>query len=186
MFDYENKIVTYIQGLLNPSFFNSAEITLQENKGTYNSIRVELKANPYRNGFDTSFLLARLKTTGTTQYISFSSKIAKELYMFEDKFTSIKSEPDFLRLDINEFLNYDDAEKLSNCFTKGFLSIFNFPSFGCCSRYKECQHLQQCIHPDLLYSTSCMLRKNIEETKEFMELVMPWINMRKDHLRVIV
>lgn len=170
-FQEENKIVTFIKEMLNPSFFNSAEITLQENKGTYNSIRIELKNNPYRNGFDTSFLLARIKTTGKTQYISFSSKIAKELYMFEDKFTSTKSEPDFLRLDIDEFLNYDDVEKLSKCFTKGFLTVFNFPSFGCCSRYQECSQLQQCIHPDLLYSTACMLRKNIEETKEFFELV---------------
>ena len=33
--------------------------------------------------------------------------------------------------------------------------------FGCCSRYLQCSSLKKCIHPNQLFATACMYRKNL-------------------------
>ena len=41
------------------------------------------------------------------------------------------------------------------------------PSFGCCSKYQDCANKEKCIHENLLYSTSCQYRKNLENNNNF-------------------
>ena len=50
-------------------------------------------------------------------------------------------------------------------FVKGYQS--SEPSFGCCHRYKECSSAKKCLHPNLLYSTSCVYRHNLENNRIF-------------------
>lgn len=43
----------------------------------------------------------------------------------------------------------------------------NTTPFGCCSRYKECSDVKQCIHPDKERAEYCQYRKNLESGKIF-------------------
>lgn len=39
--------------------------------------------------------------------------------------------------------------------------------FGCCGFYLECSNAKHCIHENMLYSTACAYRKNLEQNKIF-------------------
>lgn len=43
----------------------------------------------------------------------------------------------------------------------------NQPQFGCCHRYDECSNVRKCIHPNMLYSTACSYRANLESGRVF-------------------
>lgn len=40
-------------------------------------------------------------------------------------------------------------------------------SFGCCDRYVECSDKGECVHGNLLYSTACAYRRNLEAGRIF-------------------
>lgn len=40
-------------------------------------------------------------------------------------------------------------------------------SFGCCSRHVDCSDAKQCVHPNQLYSHSCMYRRSLDDGKIF-------------------
>lgn len=40
-------------------------------------------------------------------------------------------------------------------------------SFACCARYEKCSEARKCLHPNLLFSTACAYRKNIENGNIF-------------------
>jgi len=48
--------------------------------------------------------------------------------------------------------------------TQSFASSYRSkePAFGCCHRYTECSDAKKCLHPNLMYSTACNYRKNLE------------------------
>lgn len=41
------------------------------------------------------------------------------------------------------------------------------PEFGCCDRYKECSAAGKCIHPNVMFSTACQYKRNLEAGKRF-------------------
>lgn len=163
MNEIENQVLTYLINLLNPQLLKTASLEIQENKGLYNSVLIKVENNPYRNGVANKFLFARIRSSGKQPYISFNSRYTKLQAVFANDIYSIASEPTFIRIDLNAFLEYPDSATLSKVLNEIFLSSFSFPTFGCCSRYKECSNEHQCVHPDLLYATACMHRKIIEK-----------------------
>lgn len=167
MNETENKVITYLIDHLNPKFLQTASLALQKNKGLYNSILIKVESNPYRNGVANEFLFARIRSTGKQPYISFSSRYTQLLEMFKNNLCSIVSEPTFMRIDLKAFLEYPDSKMLSKVLNEVFLDSFSFPTFGCCSLYKECSKEKHCLHSDLLYATACMYRKNLEDGKVF-------------------
>lgn len=40
-------------------------------------------------------------------------------------------------------------------------------SFGCCSKYLQCSDVKHCVHENLLYSTGCGYRSNLENGRIF-------------------
>lgn len=167
MNETENMVVTYLTNLLNSPLLQTASLEVQKNKGLYDSIIIKVENNPYRNGVANQFLLARIRLTGKQPYISFSMRHTQLLELFKNNLCSIASEPTFMRIGLNAFLEYPDTEALEKVLNKVFLDSFNFPTFGCCSRYEKCSREKHCIHPDLLYATACMYRKNLEKGKIF-------------------
>lgn len=163
----DETVITYINDLLNPDLLQTASLVLQKNSGVYNSIQIKVENNPYRSGVSNEFLFARVRTTGKQPYISFNTRHFNSLKMFENNLCSISSEPTFFRIDLQSFLNYPNSKQLSDSLGKVFFDSFNFPTFGCCSQYEKCSREKHCIHPDLLYATACMYRKNLEAGKIF-------------------
>lgn len=45
----------------------------------------------------------------------------------------------------------------------------NKSAFACCSRYEKCSNEGKCIHPNLLYSTACAYRSNLERGNAFLK-----------------
>ena len=70
-----------------------------------------------------------------------------------------------MRVSLDDFI--DNLNKLNELLNKIFISSVSFETFGCCSRYKKCSEKQKCIHDDLLYSSACMYRKNLENGRIF-------------------
>lgn len=163
----EKDVLDYLTKLLNPQLLQTASLNWQNNLSVYDSIVIEVENNPYRNGVSNKFLFCRIRLTGKQPYISFSMRHTPLLELFKNSLCSIASEPTFMRIDLNAFLEYPDSETLAKVLDKVFLDSFNFPTFGCCSQYEKCSREKHCTHPDLLYATACMYRKNLEAGKIF-------------------
>lgn len=165
--EFEQQIADKINALILPENLDHARILLQENAGSLDSIIIRLENNPWRNGvIKGDIILARIKTSGDTQYLNFKNKF---LYLFDGM--DIKSLPvpdaeaqyDWARVELNSFM------KLLNAPTEDFIKAINtiylgsivFPEFGCCSKFKECSEKRECVHIDRLYSTACQYRKII-------------------------
>lgn len=41
------------------------------------------------------------------------------------------------------------------------------PEFGCCEKYKECSDAGKCIHKNVMFSTACQYKRNLEAGKRF-------------------
>ena len=41
--------------------------------------------------------------------------------------------------------------------------------FACCARYKQCSEKGHCVHPNMLFSTACAYRKNLDKGNNFLK-----------------
>ena len=165
----EVEILNKIEQLINPLFLESSNLELSDNSSsknssTYKSINI-IKYDSNNASVDKKYLLARIKTTGKVNYISFNSKYE---YLFNHYNINYETSKDgFIRVSLSILDDYA-SESLSNIFDTIFLDSFNYPSFGCCSRYVECSDNKRCVHTDILYASSaCMYKKNLDNGKIF-------------------
>lgn len=165
----DDEILNCFVSLIKPEYLTDCKIKLQINSAaSYNSIIAVPQNTVYRQNNAESIVLARVKTAGKSPYISFAH-INSKLFDSENiPYLKVKSD-DYLRIDISLFVSLceDKKEILSNIITTILAKSFNFPGFGCCSRYKECSQAGKCIHPDILYATACMYKKNLDNGKIF-------------------
>lgn len=162
----EKQVLEKIKDLIDDKFLETSEIIVKENKGSYNSLVVLPQDTAYRSGTANEKLLARIKTSGNIQFIALPNSVREVLDRYDVPYLTIKSD-DFLRISIEDFLLEGDIgiEKAINAL---FLNILNFPSFGCCSRYKECSVKGSCVHPDILYaSAACQYKKHLDVGEVF-------------------
>ena len=165
-----NSIIEYIKNSIYSSNKDFAQIELKiiENKSGYDSIVFSSEMTAFRPKVSNA-LFARIKTNGKKPYISFKKKY---LYWFSDNNIPtycVTSEKDFFRVLLSDFQFALDFEQkdFSELAYSIVLDAMNFQSFGCCDKYIQCSDALKCIHEDLLYSTSCMYRKNLENGKIF-------------------
>ena len=165
--EFEQQIADKINALILPENLDHARILLQENAGSLDSIIIRLENNPWRNGvIKGDIILARIKTSGDTQYLNFKNKF---LCLFDGM--DIKSLPvpdaeaqyDWARVELNSFMELLNAptEDLIKAINTIYLGSIVFPEFGCCSKFKECSEKRECVHIYRLYSTACQYRKII-------------------------
>lgn len=159
-------VMERIKELINPDFFKSSKIKLQENLGNYDSIIIQLEPNAYRSS-TTSALFARLKLVGKQKYISFSSNYADVFKKAEIPFFSIKSDPDFIRIAVGTLFDTNNEQTLSTVFNNIFLTSFSFQKFDCCAKFEQCSNDKKCLHDDIIYSSSCVYRKHLENGRIF-------------------
>lgn len=162
---FDKEILSKIKKVISKDYLETSDLVLQVNAGDspYNSINIKLQPTPYRSdytGDNKAILFCRIKSGGNVKYISFYDKYKKAFENLGLKCSSIKSDVGFVRVDLDDFI--DNLNKLDKLLNKIFISSVSFETFGCCSRYKKCSEERKCIHDDLLYSSACMYRKNLE------------------------
>ena len=161
------EIIKQIENVIDPTFLKLSSLQLQENSAAYNSIVIKSPTTLYRSGNNgnKSVLFCRIKTSGNVQYIAFSSKYQTYFENLGIEATTIKSEIDFIRINIDDFIQA--LPKIQTLLNKIFVDSFSFETFGCCSLYKKCSAEGKCLHQDILYATACMYRKNLERGNIF-------------------
>lgn len=163
----EMNVLNTIQSLILDDLKCNSTFKLKENIGPENSIVVKTSASAYRPESETLF--ARIKTSGTTRYISVSSRYLKEFQKVGVATTFIKSQKGYVRIalsDWDEFIQRspDNAKRILSIM---FTDMFRGEAFGCCSRYERCSDERKCVHDDLAYATACQYRSNLEAGKIF-------------------
>lgn len=165
--EFEQQVTNRINALILPKNLDHAEILLQENTGSLDSIVIRLENNPWRNGvIKGNIILARIKANGDTQYLNFKDKFLPLFNGMNIKLLPVpdaESQYDWARVDLHSFM------ELLNAPTEDFIKAVNtiylgsivFPEFGCCSKFKECTEKKECVHIDKLYSTACQYQKII-------------------------
>ncbi len=165
-----DNIVDYIQELIlnSDKDFKQIKLNIIENKSGYDSIVISSEMTTYRPKVSNA-LFARIKTSGKKPYISFRNKYINWFIENDINTYSIKSETDFFRVPLSDFMLAINFEKkdFSKLAVQICLEAMNFPQFGCCDKFVQCSDAKKCVHSDLLYSTACMYRKNLENNKIF-------------------
>ena len=82
---------------------------------------------------------------------------------------SSEQNEDMIRIDLSDFTALidnptDDFIKAVNLM---YLNGISFPEFGCCSKYKECEQAEKCLHIDPLYATACQYQKLMKRSGKF-------------------
>lgn len=164
--DYE--LFETISSMIKPEFLKSAPLEFQENKSSYNSVIIKPQNNVYRNLDFTSLVFCRIKTTGKENYIGFNLKFR---YLFEKLGIPCKSDgkkSTFFRVPIDILYPLSPyRDSLSAVLNEIFVALFSFAPFGCCSKYVQCSDEKNCLHEDVIYSSVCMYRKNLENGRIF-------------------
>lgn len=160
----------YLKQLMPADYLKEAELTFNHNISGYESIMITSSANKYRKPVNNMF--ARIKTTGKNPYISFKDKYISKFKNIGFEVYQIKSDTGYFRIPLNSFFTQDlflqlHIEEIKQLLSSIFVDTLNFDSFGCCSLYEECSNSKKCLHEDILYSTACMYRKNLENGKIF-------------------
>lgn len=133
----------------------------------YSSVFFVAKSSVYRSARDLNITVAIVKKSGKSLYIKFSKRFQKLFDDYNISYSSIESE-NFIRLDSLQIHSAMHEVAFSKIIEQIVLSSFNFASFGCCSRYKECSKQKKCIHPDYFYaSASCQYKKHLEAGQIF-------------------
>lgn len=161
---YLNKL----QSVISQDNLSAADLYLRENVSGIDSFIIHVPATPYHEEID-NILFARIKTTGKIKFISFRKKYNFKFKQLNIQTTDVKSNSDYIRIDLDLFFSQEtlsnpEVIKLLNWI---FIDTMSFPTFGCCSRYKECSNARKCIHPDQMYATACSYRKHLENGRIF-------------------
>ena len=159
-----------IESLLRQYNSNFSQVKLSQinNKSGYDSIAIYSEMTAYRPKVDGA-LFCKIKETGKQPYVSFRNKYKS---WFDEKGIvswNIKSDKDFFRISPLDFLYIvnKNEEEFGRLASQICIDAMSFPKFGCCSKYKQCSDVGRCVHEDLLYSSACEYRRNLEAGKNF-------------------
>ena len=165
-----NSFASLIETFLhkNNSNFESIRLSQTSNKGDYDSVIISSEMTAYRPRIEGA-LFCRIKETGKQPYIAFRKKYK---YWFDEKGIEtwfISSDQEFFRINLRDFLNVISQNEISfsQLTAQICFDAMSFPKFGCCSKYRQCSELGKCIHEDLLYSSACEYRRNLEAGRNF-------------------
>ena len=133
------QIVDKVSSLIQPYFFDGAQLLLQENTSLLDSIIIKIDNNPWRNGvIKGNAIFARIKSSGGNAYINVKDKF-EEIF---DTFGVVKlpvpeseSKYDWIRIELQSFLKLlnDPSHDFIQAINDMFVECIAFPSFGCCS-----------------------------------------------------
>lgn len=70
-----------------------------------------------------------------------------------------------VRLSLTDPALYDYLVALVNLHIDNYVT--SQPAFGCCDMFEKCSDAKRCLHSNLLYSTACAYRRNLESGRVF-------------------
>lgn len=159
----EFDLLNYINRHIEPSFLKSTKLDFKNNKSGNKSIMIISTPTVWRFGDNKEKLFARFKLSDKDNYIEFPS--ATKSIFNEYNLTYNKQSDGYLRISISDFLDYPDTVAKS-IINKAFIRCFNYPAFGCCSKFSECEEKGICVHEDMIYATvACQYKKFVEGNK---------------------
>ena len=160
----------YIEALLHEHNRNFEQVRFvqNENESDYDTIVINSEMTAYRPKIEGA-LFCKIKESGKRPYIAFRMKYR---YWFDDREVPtwyIGSDRDFFRIDPIEFLDIvkQNEDSFGQLASQICVDAMSFPKFGCCSKYQKCSDIGKCVHDDLLYSSACEYRKNLEKGLNF-------------------
>ena len=160
----EQVIVNKISKLIKPDYLNNAELHIQENKDAKDSIIIKIRNNTWRNGvIKGDMLFGRIKTGGKTEYLQIRDSYSHIFKRLNVEFTSNKTEQNenMIRIKLSDFCNLlnEPTELFINTMNSIYIDNILFASFGCCSKYIDCEKQGKCLHCDQLYATACQFKQ---------------------------
>jgi len=154
-------LITFFEKQIKPDFLKLSKLEIKENKSGYNSIVIISEPTVWRFGDTKEKLFARFSINNKNNYIAFPSSTEKIFKKHQLPYYTVKSDS-WIRISINEFY-YFSEKVIKEIINQLFIRAFNYPSFGCCSKYDECTKKGYCVHDDLIYANvACQYKKLIE------------------------
>lgn len=156
------------------SNFGNVRLLQKNNESNYDSILIYSEMTAYRPKVEGA-LFGKIKENGKRPYIAFRMKYR---YWFDDREIPtwyLGSDKEFFRVDPIDFLNAVNMNEDSFGELAAHICAdsMSFPKFGCCSQYQQCSDIGKCVHEDLLYSSACEYRRNLEAGRNFYKKSVP-------------
>jgi hypothetical protein len=143
---------------LKPCAIKHLKIEATENKNKTVSINITYFNRLYIDEPVTAMLTRYNEKDNTLYFKSIFERLLKEY-----KISYEKKEDNQCYVVASYFLNEFDFSNIDRFIN----SLFQFDPIGCCGKYNECSDAGICLHEDLIYSSCCMYRKNLESGKIF-------------------
>lgn len=104
---------------------------------------------------------------GKENWIYFKSDFSK-YFPHPEKLSFLKSVPNMARYKIHHLEDLGDLLSfVYKIYQFAYEKSMESQSFGCCSRYEACSDTLRCTHPDQVFASGCMYRKNLESGRIF-------------------
>lgn len=159
----EDDLLNFIKNHIDGNFLKYSDLIIKENKGNYKSIIIVLEPTVWRFNDTKEKAFAKFSIDSKNNYIAFPSAAKKIFDEINLKYFTVKPDT-YLRIDINNFIASPE-DIITKTINKLFIRTFNYPSFGCCGKYKECEEKGYCVHDDLIYANvACQYKKLIENS----------------------
>ena len=169
---YGKQITEKIIPLIQPQYKQGAYTDINRNVGGENPIVIRLDNNPWRNGLiKGDIVFAAVKFGKEQQYMLFKKKFSCYFDKLGIKYTSntTEKEKDMIRVHLPDFKSLLDnpTEEFAKVINDMYIGNISFPEFGCCSKYKECEQAEKCLHLDPLYATACQYQRMMKRSGKF-------------------
>lgn len=108
----------------------------------------------------------RVRETKQGAQIELKRAFLSELPFPSDLFSFSKSSPDWGRTLLTDEVAELILNNLPHIFFKCYAMISD-NTFGCCNSFLRCSDIKRCIHPNKLFASGCLYRKNLESGRIF-------------------
>lgn len=169
---YGKQITEKIIPLIQPQYKQGAYININRNVGGENPMVIRLDNNPWRNGLiKGDIVFAAVKFGKEQQYMLFKKKFSCYFDKLGIEYTSntTEKEKDMIRVNLYNFKAFLDnpTEEFIKIINDMYIGNISFTEFGCCSKYKECEKADKCLHIDPLYATACQYQRMMKRSGKF-------------------
>lgn len=157
----EIEIVDEMSRIFLDEIGESISLRLDKRISKETALVISIAPSPFRRPTAQDLVLLWIKSSGKTQYIKVARKYERIFASNGMAGKTIASQPDFLRFDIDEFIEWMKQSSRKHIFLQMLSDSFCFETFGCCSRYQHCSDSRKCVHPDPMFSYGCQYRQNL-------------------------
>ena len=150
-------ILDRISNSLNGKYKKIVKLYLKESKNVYTFVQALAKETPWHPELSGKTIIK----IGVSDIV-FSNYMKSVLNKLKVEYTVDST--DFYHINIEKFMKLDNSI-LNDIIIEALVKAFEFETFGCCSKYKECESKMSCCHDDVLYSNSCQRKAFLDSQR---------------------